>query len=349
MDVSLFLLLSCFGLAVIAQAQDCSKPTGGANMGLSDADILQETFPDGSKATFVCNIGYRRAEGVPTVTCTAGTWSPLTLKCKRKSCGSPGDVANGQINFPEGIEFGDKIYITCNKGYILVGKNELYCGADGWMGRLPSCEVVTCEPPSQVENGFFSPVLEIYDYRAAVQYSCQKDYTLNGSIILSCSENAKFQPDPPVCVKVNCPEITSDILEWVGGSRPPYGYRAAVTLQCVSGYTMIGSASLTCDINSRWSPEPPRCERKQTTPSQDKETPTASPTPDDNNQNSGNNVWMSVGIAVAVIIAIAVIIAACYHFGGFSFISKKKTNGECGRPVGAALLETGRGLLTGVQ
>lgn len=51
-------------------------------MDLSPDDILKNTFPDGTKVKFVCDIGYRRAGGTGTITCTAGTWSPLTLTCQ---------------------------------------------------------------------------------------------------------------------------------------------------------------------------------------------------------------------------------------------------------------------------
>ena len=63
-------------------AQDCSRPTGGDNMKLKDKDILTETFQDGSKVTFVCTVGYVTAGGSGVITCTAGSWSPVKLKCE---------------------------------------------------------------------------------------------------------------------------------------------------------------------------------------------------------------------------------------------------------------------------
>lgn len=47
---------------------------------------------------------------------------------------------------------------------------------------------------------------------------------------------------------------------WV--ARPPYGYLSTVTLQCNAGYTMIGSATVTCELNGQWSPGLPQCIRK---------------------------------------------------------------------------------------
>lgn len=53
-------------------------------MVLKDSDILLNTFPSGSKATFVCTVGYTPGGGSGVVTCNAGTWSSPTLKCQSK-------------------------------------------------------------------------------------------------------------------------------------------------------------------------------------------------------------------------------------------------------------------------
>nr|XP_061825735.1 membrane cofactor protein-like [Nerophis lumbriciformis] len=344
MDILLFLRLSLFGLATIAQAQSCSKPPQGANMYLTDTDILTGTFPDGGTATFACNVGYTPTGGSLTITCTAGTWSQVTLICKRKTCGSLGDVPNGNVDYSQGNEFGDTISVSCNTGYILVGKQSFICGDKGWEGgRLPFCVVVVCEPPPPLAKGSFSPELESYKYGQVLQYSCEKDYTLNGSKIRECSDNKKFKPDPPNCVKVNCIEPIVEKAEWV--AQPPYGYNAMLTFQCLAGYTMIGSASITCGINSSWSPPPPSCLPKQTTTTpSDKKTPSSPITPTPSSPitptpkgNDGNSLWMPLGVALIVIIVLTVVIAACYHFRG-AFINKENKLGKPADPVGPTLL-----------
>uniref|UniRef100_A0A3Q1JUM2 Sushi domain-containing protein n=1 Tax=Anabas testudineus TaxID=64144 RepID=A0A3Q1JUM2_ANATE len=263
MGVAYFLLLCCL-LAITAQvitAQGCSRPVPGDHMSLSDSDILLQTFPDGQKVSFTCDPGYISGGGSPTITCTAGSWSSVKLKCEKKSCGSAGDVTNGHIDYPVGTDFGDKAVITCDTGYMLVGKSEIYCGVQGWSGRLPVCEVVKCDPPPEIVNGAFSPVKEEYSYRDVVQYSCKKDYTLSGSTSTSCSEDGTFKPlNPPTCVMVQCenPDVVNG--KWIDGARPPYGISSTVKLACESGYTMKGEQSQTCDINSKWSPGLPTCE-----------------------------------------------------------------------------------------
>lgn len=50
-------------------------------MDLKDTDITLQTFEDGIKVSFVCNVGYTTAGGSGVITCSAGSWSALTLKC----------------------------------------------------------------------------------------------------------------------------------------------------------------------------------------------------------------------------------------------------------------------------
>lgn len=63
-------------------AQACSKPVAGANMDLKGTDILLGVFPDGTKVTFACNVGYTSAGGSPVITCSGGVWSSVVLKCQ---------------------------------------------------------------------------------------------------------------------------------------------------------------------------------------------------------------------------------------------------------------------------
>ncbi|XP_068589035.1 complement component receptor 1-like protein isoform X2 [Cebidichthys violaceus] len=264
MSVAYFLLLSSLGLAMNTQAQNCSAPVGGDNMGLKGADILLQTFPNGAKVSFACNVGYRSAGGSPSITCTDGSWSPVRLKCEKRNCGPAGEVVNGNVDYPEGTEFGSKLVVTCNTGYRSVPKIQgIFCGAEGWLDRLPECEAVTCNPPDPVVHGTFSPIKESYDFLEVVQFYCQDDYTLSGSKSLSCSEDGTFKPAFPTCIKVQCEEPVIKNAAWDGGSRPPHNYKATVTYKCISGYTMKGERTQTCGIDSQWSPGLPTCEPVQ--------------------------------------------------------------------------------------
>lgn len=63
-------------------------------------------------------------------------------------------------------------------------------------------------------------------------------------------------------VGVECPEPDIKNAKWKDGSRPPYKYNNFVTYECERGFTLQGKATITCGINSQWSPGLPQCIRK---------------------------------------------------------------------------------------
>lgn len=63
-------------------AQACSRPVAGPNMNLKGTDSLLQAFPEGTTVTFACTVGYESAGGSSVITCSAGIWSPVALKCQ---------------------------------------------------------------------------------------------------------------------------------------------------------------------------------------------------------------------------------------------------------------------------
>ncbi|KAM4737350.1 membrane cofactor protein-like isoform 1-T3 [Anableps anableps] len=259
MSLSVLCLLSCLGLAITSLAQQCSKPPEGSNMHLDDIYIEQKTFGDGTSVSFKCDAGYTATAGSSQITCTAGKWSPVQLKCQRKNCGTLEDVPNGNVEYKNGTEFGDRAVVTCNSGYTLVGQSVIRCDTQGWTGRVPTCDEMRCAIPADIVNGKFVQKKESYSFREVVSYSCNKDFALLGSKELTCSEDGEFHPAPPTCVLVECKDPQIENAFWDSGSRPPHRHGATVTYKCNSGYKMIGQPTLTCKIDSQWSSKFPEC------------------------------------------------------------------------------------------
>ncbi|XP_030623857.1 C4b-binding protein alpha chain isoform X2 [Chanos chanos] len=260
-----FISLSfCLSVMTDFSKAQCIKPTGGDHMVLDDSDIIKDSFENGSVATFKCVPGYVHQSGRTKIKCEGTSWTELTLTCTKKSCGHPGDLPNGRYVFsPEGEEgllFGATATAVCNKGYRLTSQiSKRNCVATGWDGRTPTCEVVKCEaPPAVVDGNLVDPPQEVYGYGQAVTYTCNDGYTLYGSATIACSENGKFQPDPPQCLDVSCerPVVTNGIR--VSGGSGPYTYKSTLEFKCNEGYRMNGSAEITCEIGG-WDPSPPQC------------------------------------------------------------------------------------------
>ncbi|XP_029013145.1 complement receptor type 1-like isoform X3 [Betta splendens] len=324
MGVAYFLLLSCLGFAITVQAQDCRQPVPGPNMSLRDQFINQESFSSGTTVFFSCNVGYQAAGGSLSITCTAGTWSTVRLKCERKSCGAVADVLHGQVDYIDGIEFGDKAVVTCYTGFTLVGKNELICEDQGWNTRPPVCEVVTCQTPDKVVDGTFSPFNEEYTYRDVVEYRCKDGYTIFGSKSRTCSEDGTFKPDAPTCTLIQCDEPFVANARWP--SNPPYVPGSAVTIGCLDGYISKGGSSLTvtCDKTGNWSPGLPTCERITTTTTTTSTTSTTTKKKPIENDRDGEeesqpNSGLVIGVVVGVIFGTVALVATI-------FVCKKMKN-----------------------
>lgn len=60
---------------------------------------------------------------------------------------------------------------------------------------------MSCPPPPSVTHGSFSPSKENYELGEVVEYSCYKDYEMEGQKTLSCSETGAFKPAPPMCTR----------------------------------------------------------------------------------------------------------------------------------------------------
>ncbi|XP_053500270.1 C4b-binding protein alpha chain-like isoform X1 [Ictalurus furcatus] len=244
--------------AVTVQAQ-CERPDVGENRILTED---QQTFPDGSTVTFKCSTGYIPVESSASrsITCTGTQWSDLELQCKKKSCGSPGNIPNGKYIYQSTdlILFGATITAKCHEGYLLVGEPTRYCREYGWDGRAPVCEAIKCPKPPAITDGTFEPEDDSYDYDEAVTYSCNRGLELIGLPVLTCSSDGTFQPSPPRCLLVSCerPEIPNSVR--TEGKSPPYKYNNFVRYRCNKGYRMNGSDYLTCKEDG-WNPPPPQC------------------------------------------------------------------------------------------
>ncbi|KAG7221687.1 hypothetical protein INR49_000054, partial [Caranx melampygus] len=261
MGVTHFLLLCA--LSVVGTAQDCGRPELEEGMVLKGDAILQETFQDGSSVSLGCDPGYQ-SSGRSSLTCRRGSWSTLTMICKKRNCGSAGEVYKGDIEYPEGTLFGAVLQVRCNPGYKRVGGTRVMrCDVRGWNGRLPECEAVVCEGAPAVEHANVRPVKESYQYRDSIKYTCLRDYTLIGQASLTCSEDGTFTPDPPECINVNCDEPVIKNGGWNGGARPPYTYLSTVILKCEDGYQMEGGGTITCEKDNNWSPQLPTCKHVQ--------------------------------------------------------------------------------------
>uniref|UniRef100_A0AC11ENF9 Complement component 4 binding protein alpha n=1 Tax=Ovis aries TaxID=9940 RepID=A0AC11ENF9_SHEEP len=115
-----------------------------------------------------------------------------------------------------------------------------------------------CESPPVIAHGRHKIVSKGSWYQhEEVEYECDEGYILDGAKRLSCTSSG-WSPAVPQC-KARCvkPEIEYGKLSV---EKVRYVEPERITIQCESGYSLVGSENITCSEDRTWYPEAPKCE-----------------------------------------------------------------------------------------
>uniref|UniRef100_A0A8C7FU47 Uncharacterized protein n=2 Tax=Oncorhynchus kisutch TaxID=8019 RepID=A0A8C7FU47_ONCKI len=237
----------------------CGVPPYLSNAHLSDCCRAQADFGPGHRVRYSCAMGYIRGRGTYYSTCVSGRWTPVTLRCERKSCGSAGEMSFGHFVYT-GAQFGDTATGVCNEGYQLVGQNVRNCMNDGWDGRVPVCEAVQCAKLPEVVNGEINGHLEPpYVYSTVISYRCRVG-KLIGTSELYCTKDGTWSAPPPECKDIKCPYPKVQYAQMTRGIRMPLEFGDSVTFVCFRGMVMNGPGTVTCSLDGTWTPALPTCQ-----------------------------------------------------------------------------------------
>ncbi|XP_078575446.1 sushi, von Willebrand factor type A, EGF and pentraxin domain-containing protein 1-like isoform X3 [Branchiostoma floridae x Branchiostoma japonicum] len=127
----------------------------------------------------------------------------------------------------------------------------------GFTGDGRTCNVVICDPPSELPNGRISG--SSYEFNHTLEYKCNTGYVLNGTDERTCLASGEWSDKIPFCQPVNCGQpdsIENGIM--IGISLT---YQSDVQYHCEQGYTLVGESSRVCQANGRWGGDVPYCER----------------------------------------------------------------------------------------
>ncbi|XP_009463944.1 PREDICTED: complement receptor type 2-like [Nipponia nippon] len=190
----------------------------------------------GTQLTLACDLGYA-LRGHDSTVCQADmSWAPPLPFCD-KACDPPPQITNGQHSglgrkqFPYGAE----VTYSCLEGLSLIGDESIYCTSDdgvnmAWSGPAPECRresfllygirlkpgpgfnagakpqlLVRCPKPA-VERGRMTPQRFTFPYGAAVRFSCDEGFVLQGDAESRCLADGAWHPPLPTCQPVRCPQ-----------------------------------------------------------------------------------------------------------------------------------------------
>ncbi|XP_062397880.1 complement receptor type 1-like [Sardina pilchardus] len=237
----------------------CGHPPVIVGLQLREAFVLQEAFLLDAAVSYSCGVGYTRAGGSSISRCTRMGWTHTLLRCEPKSCGSAGEIPNGQYLYNKGVEFGSYVSAVCNKGYYLIGQKTRHCTSTGWDGRDAVCEPVQCAPPPQVSGAEVSGSVDgPHLYSQVLAYRCPTGH-LVGEREIHCTSNGTWSAPPPHCSDMTCQQPSMLFGSRTWNYKLNYRPGERVGVACQRRTRLSGSATLTCGADGKWDPPVPTC------------------------------------------------------------------------------------------
>ncbi|XP_039340052.1 complement factor H isoform X5 [Mauremys reevesii] len=244
--------------------KDCETPPPRRTKEILTETWDKASYPHGTLATYNCRPGYIKL-GRVTFQCTNGVWKhvPPYVECRMSKCLPVNAPENGKIlaagvyEANQEFSFGQVVQFECNKDYTLSGSKEIHCTADGnWNADVPTCIVITCEPP-RINNGNLMTPMKAYRENERLQFTCNAGYTFGERSDAECTEYG-WRPKPS-CKEIRCdPPIVTN-----GNYRPEkevFKELEVIRVHCNQGFhfqTHNREKTAECTKNG-WLPIP-RC------------------------------------------------------------------------------------------
>ncbi|KAL8570681.1 hypothetical protein ACOMHN_039116 [Nucella lapillus] len=209
-----------------------------------------------SEAVYACDEGYNIV-GDASRTCTAeARWSGSEPQCQPVTCDDIPDFPYGSFQGPAAYTFGARVVFSCQQGYELLGEGEAVCTSEGhWSHEVPVCYPMECDFPDTPQHG--SVDIKGLTFTSKIEYSCERDYRLEGVAVRTCEADGAWSGEEPVCVSAVCqppPEIPNG----------DYDYKdlkigSIVRYSCHKGYRLEGYEVRRCQTNLTLSGVEPTC------------------------------------------------------------------------------------------
>jgi len=198
---------------------------------------------------------------VDQVTTTA---TPTTTVQQRViTCSTP-DLPLNSIGILENeFNVGQSIVIKCQVGFELIGTKTRTCLETGLFSISNAlCAPVICVLSGSLKNGKILPVgQQLWDVNSSATFKCDDGYIIQGADSIKCQADGGFSDRVPVCVRINSyctspPKIDKGSVEPVQALYQVYDF---INVVCDEGFTLIGEATLSCNVDGNFGSSLPKC------------------------------------------------------------------------------------------
>ncbi|XP_055459299.1 C4b-binding protein alpha chain-like [Psammomys obesus] len=260
-------------ITIICVKKSCRNP-GDLHNGHVE---VKTDFSFGSQIEFSCSEGKEQAFQGHQANTALQAFSPyfLSFNSYLSFFHNSVEITCAQPNISHGIiisglrttyKHKDAIMFACKKGSILRGSNLIRCEADGNWNPSPICELSGCTNIPDIPHAFWlhssKPKKDgVYAVGTVLRYRCQSGYVhaTKESMTVICQKDFSWSPFQGCKALCPRPAIRNGMLS---ANKEEYIESENVTVQCYSGFAMLGSQIITCSENGAWYPEVPKCEQE---------------------------------------------------------------------------------------
>jgi len=225
----------------------CKKPKD-----IVQGKVILTSLEYQANIEYKCNPGYNLV-GHHTRSCLhTGFWSGPQPSCVANFCPRV-DIAHAHVNM-EGRIPGDVMTVTCDPGYNLKGILRLVCQMSlEWTPAPPTCELVNCGNPPEVEYAISQAFG--FMYLDSAKYSCLPGYEMRGNDKLICAAEGQWSGVVPSCLPKPCghletPQHTN--IKFDSPSGYDLGFGSSAYMECVPGYVSLKPSLLRCHEDGSW-------------------------------------------------------------------------------------------------
>lgn len=163
-----------------------------------------------------------------------------------------------------GLKQGDTFELHCAEGYQEVVQRNITCLSTGNWSGTPRCELAKCDDLVLPENSRLKNVTSGSKRTGdSITLTCNDGYKLNGNPNVICQENRNWSR-LPTCAVLDCgnpPFVEGHLVRGLNSTI----VNSSFSLECDDGYYLVGSSTIYCRSNGKWSDiqrcKPVSCEK----------------------------------------------------------------------------------------
>ncbi|XP_027481775.1 beta-2-glycoprotein 1 isoform X3 [Zalophus californianus] len=152
---------------------------------------------------------------------------------------------------------GEEIVYSCHAGYVSRGGMRRFtCPLTGlWPINTLRCTPRICPFAGILENGAVR--YTTFEYPNTISFACNTGFYLNGSSSARCTEEGKWNVDPPVCTQVKCPFPSRPDNGFVKyPAKQTLYYKDKAIYDCHDTFVLDGPQEVECSKFGNWSAQP---------------------------------------------------------------------------------------------